>query len=109
MASNAVNQRELAYRKMLINLDKLITPKELQLMKFQSKVAGIGDRNLDKIKEPLDLWGKLEERGVLGIDNLSFLKDSLASCCDNRRDVVDVVLQFEKYRHVDVIDGGQGT
>ena len=99
-----INQRELEYRKMLINLDKLITQRELSAMKFQSKAVGIGVKNLDKIEAPLDLWGRLEERGALGIDNLTFLKDLLKSCTDNRCDVFDVVTQFEKYRHVDVIN-----
>ena len=105
-----INPQELEYRKMLINLDKLITPRELSAMKFQSKTVGIGDRNLDKIQGSLELWARLEERGVLGICNLTFLKELLTACTDNRRDVLDVVAQFEKYRHVDVIssEGQEG-
>nr|QNL15271.1 FAS-associated death domain protein-like protein [Littorina littorea] len=103
-----INPREIAYRQMLINLNKLITAQELSVMKFQCKVAGIGDRNRDKIQSTLDLWEKLEERKLLGIDNLAFLKQLLEGCTDNRRDVLDVVSQFEKYRHADVHDGRSG-
>ncbi|KAL8603590.1 hypothetical protein ACOMHN_022542 [Nucella lapillus] len=99
-----VNPRDFAYRNMLVNLDKLITPRELSAMKFHCKSAKIGDKNRDRIETSLDLWEKLEERGFLGVANLTFLKNLLSSCTDNRQDVMDVVCQFENWCHMSVVN-----
>ena len=101
MAVPRIDPREMAYRQMLINLDKLLTDRELSSMKFISKAYGIGDRNRSKIDSCLELFEKLEERSLLGVDNLSYLKELLNGCTDNRQDVINVVSQFEKFRHVD--------
>ncbi|XP_076459209.1 FAS-associated death domain protein-like [Babylonia areolata] len=91
----AVDHHGFAYRDMLISLDKLISPQELSAMKFYCKDAGIGEKNMKGIQTSLDLWGKLEERKLLARDDFRFLKKLLSTCTDNRRDVIDVVEQFE--------------
>ena len=105
-----INQTELKYRQMLTQLDKLLTDRELSTLKFQSKPYGIGDRERGKISSSLELWEKLEERGHLNMSNLANLKELLKHSTDNRQDVLIVVEQFEKFRHVpDVGQSGEGN
>lgn len=100
-----IDPRDLQFRKMLTKLATLITNDEFNLMTFMSKSAGIGDRIRQNMTSPLDLWERLEERGFLGYDKLSFLTQLLSSCTNNRSDVLDVVKQYEQYRHVDSAAG----
>ncbi|KAL5018695.1 hypothetical protein ScPMuIL_004417 [Solemya velum] len=59
---------------MLVRLDTLIKDREMKNIKYLFKDR-ISKRELEDVESAVDLWEKLEERDLLGPDNLECLKE----------------------------------
>lgn len=83
------------YREMLIKLDKMITKDELTRMKLYTKDL-IATRLRDQIDSCVTLWERLEERRKIGPNDVSYIKNLIRNCTDNRQDLIDVILEYEQ-------------
>ena len=83
-----------AYRNMLLTLSRELSPDELERMKFYCK-EHITRRQSEDITDAVKLWAVLEERCLLGRDNLEFLKNLLGS--NHREDLLKIVEDFESH------------
>lgn len=80
---------------MLIKLDKKITKDELTRMKLYTKDL-IATRLRDQIDSCVMLWERLEERKKIGPNDISYIKNLIRNCTDNRQDLIDVILEYEQ-------------
>ena len=78
---------------MLTEIGDMLTPDELEKMKFYCK-SHLKATDRDNIKTAVTLWSKLEERKLIGLDKLDFLKDMLKTCTLGRQDVLEVLTSF---------------
>lgn len=83
-----------SYRNMLLSVSQTIDNEDLQRMKFRCSEI-VKKRQSEKIKTVLDFFSALEERSSLGINNLSFLKELLSSCCSGKTDGLRIIDQYE--------------
>uniref|UniRef100_A0A2C9M8S9 DED domain-containing protein n=1 Tax=Biomphalaria glabrata TaxID=6526 RepID=A0A2C9M8S9_BIOGL len=87
--------RQIAYRAMIVELSSKLTDKELGSMKFMCKEI-IPNRVRDSLATSLHLFEALEERNKLSATNLEFLKHLLKTGCNKREDVLLIVENFER-------------
>lgn len=96
MEPQRLEQSRIRYKKMLLNLGRLIKPDgELKTLKFACSDY-IPAKVREKITLAEDLFEALEERGKLSHDNLEFLKDLLGVALAGRTDVLDVIREYEQ-------------
>lgn len=81
-------------RRMLVQLNNLIQPDELCSMKFLCKDI-IPLRKREEIRNSIDLFNELEQRGKLKWDDVSFVGYLLRNACYGRTDVLDI---FSTYK-----------
>jgi hypothetical protein len=90
-----IDVAELAYKKMLLALSKKLDGFSLSGFKFLCE-GQIPKKARENIREATDLWQAMQERGLLGRDNLGFLKWMLKEGTENRTDLVAVVEKYER-------------
>lgn len=89
----AENDHGGAFRDMLVSLSSVLDDEDLQKMKFKCSDI-IKKRQSERIKNALDLFSALEERGKLKPDNTTFLSELLRSCCAEKVDGLRIVAQY---------------
>ncbi|XP_046584738.1 FAS-associated death domain protein-like [Haliotis rubra] len=88
------NEKQMRYRRMILNLSNMIRPEEVQSMKFLCKdFIKAGQR--DKIKDFLELITILEERKEISSEKIEFLNYLLENATKGRRDVFDAVHEYQ--------------
>ncbi|XP_064623704.1 uncharacterized protein LOC135485531 [Lineus longissimus] len=90
-----INTAEMAYKKMLLQISKMLDGCSLSGFKFLCETH-FPKRVREKIVEPIDLWQAMQERGILGPDNLDFLKWMLKEGAEKRTDLLLVVERYER-------------
>lgn len=94
MTDETSSSAAAAYRKMLVDLDKGLRPRDLETMKFLC-TNEIPVRKREEIGRALKLWEVLEERELLSPLNTSFLK-KLIKHLGGREDLLNVVSLYEQ-------------
>ncbi|XP_041362799.1 FAS-associated death domain protein-like isoform X2 [Gigantopelta aegis] len=95
--------KDLKFRTVLTDLGDMLAPSELEKMKYYCK-NHLKAIDRDKIDTAIMLWSKLEERKLIGPDNLGFLKQMLKTCTSGRQDVLDVLMKYAPGEDVEMID-----
>lgn len=88
-----------AYRKMLLDLDKLLRPSDVDSMKFFCSDI-IPTRQREGITRAVTLWEVLEERDLLRSDRLDYLKDLIRKAVTGREDLLKIISLFEETSHI---------
>ena len=78
------------YRRTLVEISKRLRPGELETMKFMLS-EHIPKRRMEEIKSALQLFEALEEREMLGSDNLGTLRQLLVDASEGRTDLVSLL------------------
>ncbi|WAQ97451.1 hypothetical protein MAR_030141 [Mya arenaria] len=83
------------YRDVLLEISHCIDENDLSKMKFVS-LDKIKKKQSEKILNPLQFFTALEERGFLGQNNLSYLKNLLQKCCAGKVNGLRILELYEQ-------------
>nr|UCK81522.1 FAS-associated death domain protein-like protein [Arenicola marina] len=87
----------MAFKNLLVKLSNGISSLELEAMKFMCSDE-IPRGRLEEIESPLHLWIALEERDLIGQDNVAFLRDMIVNCSQGRTDLLKLVEEYDRTR-----------